>query len=60
MAKKKLNVIKRKVEFTKRFEGSFNDFVIKVQAGDIIDLPEYIYDWILKFKVCKDVKDLSD
>lgn len=59
MAKKKLENLK-KVEFIKSFDGSLNDFTIKVQVGDIMNLPEHIYDWILKFKVCKDVKNLSD
>jgi len=58
MAKKKETL--KEVQFIKRFEGSLNSYSIKVQAGDILNLPEYIYDWILKFKVCKDVKNPSN
>lgn len=58
MAKKKENL--KAVQFIKSFEGSLNDYAIKVQVGEILTLPEHIYQWIQKFKVCKDVKNLSD
>lgn len=50
MAKKNL----KKVLFIKNFQGSFNDYEVKVQAGTEMKLPEIIYDWIQKFKVTKD------
>lgn len=53
MAKKKLESLKL-VKFIKPFEGSLNDYLIKVQVGDVMNLPENIYEWIQKFKVCKD------
>lgn len=52
MAKKKENL--KEVEFIKSFEGSFNDYQIKSQVGTIMKLPENVYEWIQKFKVCKD------
>jgi hypothetical protein len=52
MAKKKDEL--KKVLFTKSFEGSLNDYPIKVQAGTEMKLPENIYQWIQKFKVCED------
>lgn len=53
MSKKKLESLKL-VKFIKSFDGSLNDFTIKVQVGDVMNLPEHIYQWIQKFKVCKD------
>ena len=42
------------VQFTQPFEGCLNNYTIKVQSGEVKELPEHIYQWLQKFKVCKD------
>lgn len=54
MAKKKITEKNKEVKFLRDFQGTHNEFTIKVRAGEILSLPLIIYDWIQKFKVCKD------
>lgn len=64
MAKKIINPVEAeklfKVKFIKQFSGSLNDYKIEVSKLDLKsnnvtrELPENIYKWIQKFKVCKD------
>ena len=47
----------KSVLFTKPFDGSYNDFPIKVtkyELDKIVELPLNVYEWIQKFNVCKD------
>lgn len=54
MAKRKIIEVQKEVKFLKDFQGTHNDFTIKVRAGEILSLPLIIYNWIQKFKVCED------
>lgn len=44
----------KKVVFDRPFDGCLNNFYIKANAGDKMELPPNVYDWIQKFGVVKD------
>lgn len=61
MAKRKIEGLEispiKSIRFTKEFDGCFNGYEIKVfkkELGRTLDVPEDIYKWIQKFKVCED------